>query len=47
MCIRDRTDIIQVATGCSHTVGLKDDGTIIAVGENEEGQCYVGWTLTS
>jgi alpha-tubulin suppressor-like RCC1 family protein len=38
------TDIIQVAAGL-HTVGLKSDGTVVAVGDNEYGQCDVGnWT---
>jgi alpha-tubulin suppressor-like RCC1 family protein len=39
------TDIIQVATGGWHTVGLKHDGTVVAVGQNYDGQCNVdGWT---
>jgi hypothetical protein len=39
------TDVIQVATGYSHTVGLRADGTVVAVGNNEIGQCNVGeWT---
>lgn len=25
-----------------HTVGLKSDGTIVAVGRNNDGQCLVG-----
>jgi len=34
-----------VATGYGHTVGLRADGTLIAVGNNEIGQCNVGdWT---
>ena len=34
-----------VSVGLSHTVGLKADGTVVAVGENEKGQCNVsGWT---
>ena len=34
-----------VSTGTSHTVGLKADGTVVAVGDNGDGQCYVdGWT---
>ena len=34
-----------VSAGDSHTVGLKSDGTVIAVGENDDGQCDVsGWT---
>ncbi len=28
-----------------HTVGVKSDGTVVAVGNNEEGQCDVdNWT---
>ena len=39
------TDIIQVAAGYSHTVGLKNDGTTVAVGNNDYGQLNVsGWT---
>jgi len=35
----------MVAAGYSHTVGLKADGTVVAVGENYYGQCDVGgWT---
>lgn len=34
-----------VATGRSHTVGLKTNGTVVAVGDNESGQCNVSdWT---
>ena len=34
-----------IATGSFHTVGLKADGTVAAVGYNEYGQCNVsGWT---
>ncbi|WP_234813697.1 RCC1-like domain-containing protein, partial [Bacillus mycoides] len=29
------------AAGCAHTVGLKSDGTVVAVGDNEYGQCDV------
>jgi len=28
--------------GSSHTIGLKSDGTVVAVGDNEYGQCDVG-----
>jgi hypothetical protein len=39
------TDIDKVAAGDYHTVGLKDDGTVVAVGRNDSGQCNVGnWT---
>ena len=38
-------DITQVAGGVYHTVGLKADGTVVAVGLNDYGQCDVGnWT---
>ena len=34
-----------VSAGSYHTVGLKADGTVVAVGYNDEGQCGVeGWT---
>ncbi|HDX9610461.1 TPA: RCC1 repeat protein [Bacillus toyonensis] len=32
----------SIAAGCAHTVGLKSDGTVVAVGNNEFGQCDVG-----
>jgi len=39
------TNITQVAAGWGHTVGLKSDGTVVAVGGNPSGQCHVsGWT---
>jgi hypothetical protein len=39
------TDITQVAAGNIHTVGVKDNGTVVAVGNNYYGQCNVsGWT---
>jgi hypothetical protein len=35
----------MVAAGYYHTVGLKADGTVVAIGENRFGQCDVGsWT---
>jgi alpha-tubulin suppressor-like RCC1 family protein len=35
----------MVAAGASHWVGLKSDGTVVAVGGNSRGQCDVGdWT---
>jgi hypothetical protein len=40
------TDIIQVAAGDWHTVGLKSDGTVIAIGDNRSKQCNVtDWRL--
>ncbi|MFC2050701.1 hypothetical protein ACFLTN_05950, partial [Chloroflexota bacterium] len=39
------TNITQVSAGNYHTVGLKSDGTVVAVGQNGQGQCDVGaWT---
>ena len=32
----------SIATGLNHTVGLKTDGTVVAVGDNGHGQCDVG-----
>ena len=32
-------DIVAVSAGENHTVGLKSDGTVAAVGDNEDGQC--------
>ena len=38
-------DIIQVAAGWHHTVGLRSDGTVVAVGDNRWEQCDVdNWT---
>ncbi len=35
----------MVAAGFEHTVGLKSDGTVVAVGYNSSGRCDVGgWT---
>jgi hypothetical protein len=36
------TNIIEVAAGAWHTVGLKNDSTVVAVGDNSSGQCNVG-----
>ena len=39
------TDIVAISAGYSHTVGLKSDGTVVAVGKNADGQCNVSeWT---
>jgi alpha-tubulin suppressor-like RCC1 family protein len=40
--VEDWTGIVQVAVGGLHTVGLKADGTVIAAGANDYGQCDVG-----
>ena len=35
---------MAIAAGTFHTVGLKSDGTVVACGDNEYGQCDVsGW----
>ena len=37
-------DIVSVSAGESHIVGLRSDGTAVAVGNNAQGQCNVsGW----
>ena len=34
-----------IAAGYFHTVALKEDGTVVAVGDNDHGRCDVeGWT---
>lgn len=41
---KDWTDVTAISVS-SHVVGLKSDGTVVAVGENAYGQCDVsGWT---
>jgi alpha-tubulin suppressor-like RCC1 family protein len=35
-------DIVAVSAGENHLVGLKENGTVIAVGDNEYGQCDTG-----
>jgi len=36
---------VLVAAGHAHTVGLRSDGTVVAEGDNDYGQCNVGnWT---
>lgn len=39
--VDDWTDIVQVAAGAYHCVGLKSDGTVVAVGTNQYGQCDI------
>lgn len=42
--VNDWRDIVSVAAGCAHTLGLKSDGTVVVVGDNKYGQCDVnGW----
>jgi hypothetical protein len=38
----ERKHTRMVAGGVGHTVGLKSDGTVVAVGDNAYGQCGVG-----
>ena len=35
------TEITQLALGEFHTVGLREDGTVVATGNNHSGQCEV------
>lgn len=38
-------DITQLTAGAEHTLGLKSDGTVVAAGANDNGQCNVSdWT---
>ena len=39
------TDIVEIAANGYQSIGLKSDGTVVAVGNNDYGQCDVsGWT---
>ena len=41
--IRDKITVRDTISACDyHTVGLKKDGTLVAVGDNEYDQCDVG-----
>ena len=41
---RGKQQIASRIAGYNHTVGLRSDGTVVAVGENDHGQCNVsGW----
>ncbi|MDE7360527.1 MAG: TIR domain-containing protein [Oscillospiraceae bacterium] len=43
--LTDWKDIVAVSTTWDHTVGLNADGTVVAIGDNDSGQCDVfGWT---
>jgi len=38
-------DVVFVSAGLWHTVGLKADGTVVAAGANDHGECEVSeWT---
>ena len=43
---RNLTGVIAIAAGYSHTVALKQDGTVAAWGDNSSGQCDVPRNLT-
>ena len=44
--VADWTDIRAAAAGERHTVGLRADGTVVAIGDNAAGQCDVDdWKL--
>ena len=36
------TDVVAIAAGQTHVLGLKADGTVLAAGENASGACDVG-----
>ena len=41
----DKSKIVAVSAGLYHTVGLTSDGTVVAVGDNDDNQCDVSdWT---
>jgi hypothetical protein len=43
--VGDWTDVVQVAVGYAHTLGLRADGTVVAAGANDYGQRETGdWT---
>ena len=44
--VKDWKNIVAVSAGDDQTVGLKSDGTVVAVGDYEYGQCDVSdWKL--
>jgi alpha-tubulin suppressor-like RCC1 family protein len=46
MSDRDWSSIVALGIGVDHVVGLRSDGTVVAMGENEDGQCDVSdWKL--
>ena len=45
-CRTDKLSKMIIAGTYHHTVGLKADGTVVAVGDNKDGQCnFSGWRL--
>jgi len=46
--VSDWSNIVAVSAGDWHTVGLRSDGTVVAVGNNGAGECDVsGWSWRS
>jgi len=42
--VKNWRNIIEIAAGATHTIGLKSDGTVVATGCNDYGECNVkGW----
>ena len=39
--VEDWKNIVAIAAGDSYSVGLKKDGTVVAIGRNDHGQCDV------
>ncbi|WP_309107580.1 RCC1 domain-containing protein [Arthrobacter sp.] len=40
------TDVVAVAAGSTHTLGLRADGSVLAAGNNDDGQCdTTSWQL--
>lgn len=43
--LSDWSDIVALSASFEHLVGLKSDGTVVAIGDNQYGECDVyGWT---
>jgi len=43
--VQSWTNIVSISAGCSHTLGLKNDGTVISTGSNKYHQCDTNnWT---
>lgn len=39
-------NIVSIAAGCAHTLALREDGTVLAAGDNRYGQCDVNnWSV--
>ena len=39
--VSDWTDIVAIAAGSAHTLGMKADGTVLAIGDNILNQCSI------